>query len=315
MLTFGGLAVMLVTFYAFYFFSLATSPFLSPSGTVERDRRSFRVAMFSDSGLMTDALENICARISRSGAEFAVFAGDIARHRTPYEFNHIAGEIREGLEIPLYAAPGNHDIHAGDDSGAAYESVFGPRHYFFGYGDTLFVMLDSSKLKLDKAQFQWLEEVLRFERPRFRRCVLISHVPPFDPRSKETHCLPPADAERLRRLVDAYRVDLVVSGHVHKFYSGSFGKARLIVLPTSGELSRDPGNGEFGYVQFDFLPGGGIRIHPVFCTWTRGREYVEFFFSSDLTRNSGVFLFGFLCAAAGAVLFCRGGAGKKTKKD
>jgi len=51
---------------------------------------------------------------------------------------------------------------------------------------------------------------------------------------------------------------------VHIYSDTHFGKARLIILPTSGQRVRDPKEKRIGYVRFEFKADGSISSEPVY---------------------------------------------------
>ena len=92
---------------AFFLFILLFVPALSA--------QQARFAVISDThigaGSAASALESVVAAVnSRPALEFVVVAGDITEKGRLTEFVE-AKKILDGLKVPYYAVPGNHDSH------------------------------------------------------------------------------------------------------------------------------------------------------------------------------------------------------------
>lgn len=109
------------------------------------------------SGLPAKTLrENIIA-INNSGAAFLICLGDLfldIKNDIPkYKSSFI-----DKLEMPLYNAPGNHDI-----SGDVYESNFGKSFYFFKEKSELFIILNTelNDGSIEGEQLSMLHEAIK----------------------------------------------------------------------------------------------------------------------------------------------------------
>lgn len=254
----------------------ALAPFLPPAGEELRVESSrFRVAMFGDFADSVSSMEMVAKDIGERKPDFALCLGDMTTDATPSEFRFTQREFKENFTVPLYAVPGNHDYS--QPSGLRhYRQVFGQDHYWFGYGDTLFIGLDTSRRTIEESQLVWLETTLRRRRPDFRRCVIVTHVPPFDPFPGGERHLPPDAAGELKSLIDSYRVDLLVTGHAHLYGKTKFGHADWVSLPSAGQGGRKPLAPAFGYVLFDFAETGDIATELRVLTQYTGKEHLEY---------------------------------------
>lgn len=166
---------------------------------------------------------------SQQDASFALIAGDLA-----YASGGTARETWETwlriLEKISHAAPvmpalGNHDVESGvkEPSGELFfTKTFalppenGETYYSFDYSDAHFVALDSNDyngLKINGAQYQWLENDLRATAKKWK--VVYFHHPPYS--SSTNHKSERRLQETLGPLFDAHGIDLVITGHDHNY--------------------------------------------------------------------------------------------------
>ncbi len=118
--------------------------------------------------------------------DFIVCTGDLT-HTTEdrVERKRRMTELQEQLKAlkvkDIRFLPGEHD--AALDTGATFESVFGPTHYTFDHQGVHFIVLDnvSSPLSsVDDAQMQWLTGDLSKLNKAKVRVVVLTHRPLFD---------------------------------------------------------------------------------------------------------------------------------------
>ncbi|MEZ6185926.1 MAG: metallophosphoesterase [Planctomycetota bacterium] len=123
-------------------------------------------------------------------------------------------------DVPIYPTLGNHDVKT--EGGAPYlETFFLPRNgpgadervYSFDWGPVHFVALDvmSQAFTADSEQGRWLEEDLA--RTTRAWTVVYFHVPPYSAYREGSQAI----REALVPLLEAHRVDLVLSGHDHLY--------------------------------------------------------------------------------------------------
>ena len=70
-----------------------------------------------------------------------VVSGDIGENSADW---HMARSILSGLTVPVFYAPGNHDVHT--HNVAQYRGVFGPDYYRFDVRGVTFLVIDSQLL-------------------------------------------------------------------------------------------------------------------------------------------------------------------------
>lgn len=122
--------------------------------------------------------------------------------------------------VPVYPTIGNHDVKS--EGGRPFLDVFvtptnGPdpegRTYSFDWGCVHFVCLDVilNPIEPGSALLEWLKRDLAANRSIWR--VVYFHVPPYSATRGES----PSMVEHLVPILEAARVDLVLSGHDHNY--------------------------------------------------------------------------------------------------
>ncbi|HBP18799.1 MAG TPA: hypothetical protein DEA08_13575 [Planctomycetes bacterium] len=122
--------------------------------------------------------------------------------------------------VPVYPTMGNHDVKS--EGGRPFLDVFvtptnGPdgegRNYSFDWGCVHFVCVDviSSEFQRGSPVNEWLQRDLAESHAAWR--VVFFHVPPYSPTRGESKEL----VEHLVPVLEAGRVDLVLSGHDHNY--------------------------------------------------------------------------------------------------
>ena len=261
------------------------SEFLKP------DLSEFSFAVVSDTGADDIVLETILDEIveTKPRYDFILHLGDFLTHRTDTGLQWLLYEIKPRLGgIPLYSVPGNHDVKKHDIRDIIpYKSVVGASHYWFGYGDVLFIALDTSYETIDDAQLNWLRNILHRIRPLFKHCVIYSHVPPYDIRSDiiSDHALDRASAEKFYNVVNGQKIDFMIFGHVHYYARGEFAGIPLYTVPSSGQTIRDETD-KYGYVRISFDKSGLSHIEPKYIDFIgEKRKYIEYTIARDIFNH------------------------------
>jgi hypothetical protein len=170
-------------------------------------------------------------------------------------------EARRILEpyrrIPLYLAPGNHDIWS-DPSERLFRQYAGRApHYSFDSGGAHFTVLDNSRSDAWPAEeLGWLEGDLR-EHAAAPVKFVVSHRP--------TWLLDAAlggTSGPLHRLARRYGVCCVIAGHVHQLIHAELEGVTYLTLPSAGGHLRLSGKYEDGW----FFGWTSVQV--------RGREVV-----------------------------------------
>jgi len=131
--------------------------------------------------------------------------------------------------IPVYLAPGNHDIWS-PASAKFFEKYTGhPPHYSFDFGAAHFTILDNSRSDdLSASEMAFLESDLEQHRAQPIKFI-VSHRPSW---------LIPAATHNpnfdLHRLARKYGVQFVIAGHVHQLLHVSLDGVTYFCAPSAG---------------------------------------------------------------------------------
>ena len=190
--------------------------------------------------------ERVWRQISDSKPEFVVSAGDTIQGgndaTAEAEWRSVRGVLEPYRKIPLYLAPGNHDIWS-----AASERLFErfaehPPHYSFDAGGAHFAVLDNSRSDAwPPGELEWLESDLRAHAAAPVKFV-VSHRPSWllDAALGNT-------AYPLHRVAKQYGVCCVIAGHVHQLIHAELDGVRYLALPSAGGHLRLSGKYEDGW--------------------------------------------------------------------
>ena len=131
--------------------------------------------------------------------------------------------------IPLYLAPGNHDVWS-TASEKLYEKYTGrPLHYSFDFGNAHFTVLDNSRADdLAGGEMAFLEADLERHRSQPLKFV-VSHRPSWIVNVAMQH--PNFD---LQQLALKYGVQYMIAGHVHQIVQLPLGAVTYFCAPSAG---------------------------------------------------------------------------------
>lgn len=189
-------------------------------------------------GPLRRALASILALRERPACILAT--GDLTENGHRDEYRRLR-ELIEGLAVPVFLIPGNHDRCD------ALRSVFHDSAYLQGAGDAVLftvewdvlrvVALDSSQAPrqggyLDEPRLRWLDERLA-ERPA-TPTILAMHHPPFPTGLRYFDEQAFAGREELGEIVRAHpQIRRIVSGHVHQPFSAAWNGVAGITAPST----------------------------------------------------------------------------------
>lgn len=285
-LFFLGIALIIIDYLSVMYYTNAHADnYLAPAGQFIPGDDTFSFAVLGDSVLSNPPLGEILSDIVGRDFAFAVNVGDQAMRQTTAHFEWLLQELRQEIgNFPFYAVPGNHDItmEHGERRLRFYKRAFGQPDYWFSYGDALFVCLDTSTRELSDGQAVWLESTLLRLRGSFKSCLIFMHVPPIDLRAGENSCMR-RGVDRLRQIVQANKITAIVAGHTHEYLQSEFGGVPLYVAPSSGQAMHGEAD-MFGYLAVTVEANGDVSVREVPVTRESGREYMEYYFSTEVQR-------------------------------
>jgi predicted phosphodiesterase len=190
--------------------------------------------------------ERILRQVSEGKPQVVVSVGDTIQGGNDATAESEWRAVRRLLEpynrIPLYLAPGNHDIWSPASEGLFQQYAAHPPHYSFDAGGAHFTMLDNSRSEgWPAGELDWLESDLRAHAAAQVKFV-ISHRPSW--------LLDAAlgnKAARLHLMAKQYGVCCVVAGHVHQLIHADLDGVLYIALPSAGGHLRLSGKYEDGW--------------------------------------------------------------------
>jgi 3',5'-cyclic AMP phosphodiesterase CpdA len=209
--------------------------------------------------------EQVWSEAARLDPAFVVGVGDTIEGLHDATADAEWGQIKQLLapwrRLPLFLAPGNHDIWS-----AASEELFQkytghPLHYSFDYAQAHFTVLDNSRTEQFSAdELSFLEEDLKAHASQPVKFI-VSHRP-----SWILNALLGDTSFPLHRLARKYGVQYVIAGHVHEMLHMNLDGVDYVSMVSSGGHLRDTEKYEngwfFGYAAVE-VRGNQVdfRIH------------------------------------------------------
>jgi len=204
---------------------------------------SFKVALWSDSHYAHPWSKMANYIVQTITPDFAINAGDISNSGNKRDdlatafLPYVCGTI--GSSIPFYTTFGNHDVgsHWGggdlirqyhdlpDEVNSDPDSFNGS--YMLMYSNVAFISIDWDNMENDLRPGGWLENVLQSEQvenARFR--FIIIHCAPYYERWQSAEI--PTVKNNLPSLAEKYKVNAVISGHMHAYERGIKGGVNYI---------------------------------------------------------------------------------------
>ena len=193
----------------------------------------------------------IIAKIIREKPSFVIHTGDLVHYGEEHQwqiFDLFDGKIIDN-GIPMYPVLGNHEYHTREKSYPRqpenqlqcyfkrFPHLKKNRWYSFVYGNSLFLMLDTTTDYSKKShQYKWLVDKLKKESPNF--LFIAFHYPPYTKAGYEKSS---RKAERfLANLLESYKdkglakTDIVFSGHAHNYERYKYNDINYVVSGGGG---------------------------------------------------------------------------------
>lgn len=236
--------------------------------------------------------------------DLVVHTGDVVLDDPDAAADHALGRaLLRGLGLPVLVVPGNHDVgdrhqrpgQPADWLGSAittarcarWRARWGSDRWAHDAGDWTLLGLNSplmgSGLADEEPQWRWLEH--RLAAARDGVAVFLHEAPAPDLLGMAPDSwagVPPAAQRRLAQLLGSRTVQLVGSGHVHRFHVASRplpdgGVTTYVTAPSLAspipdrpDMTRPDGDPRTGFVRYT-LGADGFRIDPALAE-TRGKS-------------------------------------------
>ena len=190
---------------------------------VERDRTpvnaTFSFAIFSDLHVCDtlpqnlDDLQRAIDEVNeRADLAFVLVCGDVTHHGDTKSLR-LAKQMLDGLRIPYYVVPGNHDMRVSESGAVDFARIFGDNHFRLFFNGYLFLGVNSSPvLRRNDAhvapqEVAWLTHHLK-KTGRKQPVYLVLH-----------HPLQNGDVDNwyaVTDLVRGYNIQGIFCGHYHR---------------------------------------------------------------------------------------------------
>ncbi|MES1257151.1 MAG: metallophosphoesterase [Acidobacteriota bacterium] len=210
--------------------------------------------------------EKIWKALAAEKPAFVVSAGDTIQGLddagAESEWRHVESILSPYRAIPLFLAPGNHDIWSEQSERLFVKYAGHPVHYSFDRGPAHFTVLDNSRADvLPAAELAFLEQDLKSHASRPVKFI-VSHRPGWI-----FNVLLRNPDFPLHQLARKYGVQYVIAGHVHQLLHYSLDGVEYLSLPSAGGHLRGSRKYEdgwfFGYTVVDVRKtGDAFRIEP-----------------------------------------------------
>lgn len=178
--------------------------------------------------------------VQDEGVDFSMQLGDMVSRGIQRNYLRFFRSLeRCAPAAPYLTVIGNHDRrfpHGRADS-ALYRRLFGATNYWFDRGPARCVVVDSSGMRVTRAQLRWLDRVL--DTPL--RKLVFTHIPPAPLRGGWTDFGGARGiggfrhgAEEFMRVLERRRADRVYMGHIHCFGVQDVGPVRYVLSGGGG---------------------------------------------------------------------------------
>jgi len=218
--------ILLILSWTFLSFAEAHENINQKLKSLRAIRGTFTFAVLGDNRGGGNEYETITRRMMEHQPAFVVNTGDMIGATNKKQWAYFR-EKSKAVTVPYFLAVGNHDAYDEESETLYKKEVDLPGnelYYSFVVSDSLFIVLDSSIPGHDRditdGQFQWLKSVLSKSRGKHKFVFL--HHPLYPDQTRGLHFgesldFYPAERDRLERLFEKYKVNIVFTGHEHLY--------------------------------------------------------------------------------------------------
>jgi len=209
----------------------------------------FSFVVMGDNRDGDDILKEIISQTNQNQSiSFLIDNGDLVRHGYKYEFKNYIQLIKTSNK-PIISVIGNHEIPWYDGKNN-YKKFIGKPYFSFSYGNSYFIILDTSTEDISKKQFKWLKKELKKSK-NYTHCFVFMHTPLYDPRKgyyTKGHSLQNLDTvKKLNSLFDKYKISMLFCSHIHLYFRGNWHKTPYIITGGAGAPLKK--NGFYHYIK------------------------------------------------------------------
>ena len=262
----GKIAIVVLTSALLAGFALAQEQSCAKPCKHSLQMFPMRFAVLGDrtGGHVPGVYEGIVKEIERLKPDFVVNVGDMiegegedeAVIRKQYEEYK---SLLAPLTMPLYLAPGNHDIWA-DSAVGLYREYIGEPDYSFDVRGVHFVVLDTGRYEkpeeLRDDQIEWLKRDLEANRGAYFT-IVIFHKPYW------IETIARGKPDRLHDIFVANGVDAVFTGHYHVYFSAEFDGIKYTSIGSSGGGTEQDPTGLMYHFLWASFDGEKLSLAPI----------------------------------------------------
>lgn len=171
---------------------------------------TIRLVLMGDTQRFYDHIQDFVNSASQQeNIDFMLHCGDISDFGMTQEFRWVHS-LLQALPFPYLTVIGNHDLLA--NGAQVYETMYGPRNYYFDYNGIRFLMTDTNSREYGFVgtvpDLNWMSSSLQLPDSIYQ-AVVVGHVPPFD------YDFDKALEEDFVNVLRNNNVELSLFGHLH----------------------------------------------------------------------------------------------------
>lgn len=204
--------------------------------------------------------EQVWHELAQTKPKFVLSVGDTIQglhdEAASRQWNEVHAKLSPYKTIPLYLAPGNHDIWSPASERLFERFTHRPPHYSFDVQQIHVTVLDTSRAStLTDAELKFLEDDLKAHAQQPVKIVL-SHRPFW---------LAPVlfgmSQSPVHHLLVQYGVQYVITGHLHKLVHANLDGITYLCMPSAGGHLRDTKRYEDGwFFGYTLVQATGKRL-------------------------------------------------------
>jgi hypothetical protein len=240
---------------------------------------------------MPASLDEICREIGWIHPEFTLWTGDCIEGYgdTPAQANAEYDAFLAGTSLidgPVFNAPGNHEFSLDPELLPVYLKRMGPLYGSFDYGNSHFVVLNSSppnpdgtimSADLNDTEWMWLESDLKTNQGAKNIFVMLHHYvfgpPDPDTPDVDTGWKSIAERDRFHAMMVKYGVRAVFCGHAHLYWHENKDGVDYYISGGAGApLDTTPDKGGY-YHYLLFTVNGNTATPQILQPWHLELDY------------------------------------------
>jgi hypothetical protein len=218
-------------------------------------------------------------RFKKVPIDFVMAAGDVSFRGSAWDYR-IFNRLRSLVKWPVLSGMGNHDTDQA--GGPLFRKYIGETDLSFSDRNSYFIALNNEEGDISEAKFAWLEEEFK-KSLAYKHRFVIMHKAPLSP-YQQSWFRPELNpwAYRFMKMCEAYKADIVFSGHEHMFKEGMHGGVRYITSGGGGNIIHLPAS-DGAYLHYVVVRVYGDYVdYEVRKVFPPAWEYLLYYLWKDL---------------------------------